>query len=159
VLPETLPYYENQPGPPGYRLEERKGRGLIIAGSVLFGSAWVISALGAGTAVADGGSHSGGEAPLFVPVIGPFITLGTSHNARFDRDDERPVAILYIFDGIAQTVGLAMLIGGLSSKHKVYVREEANGAEWRDPASRSNVDSRVPDVAIGPRGGSLSWKF
>ena len=54
--PVVIPYEEGTPVPPGARLVTRSWVGLIVAGSTLFGSLWLLTAM-AGT-LASGGSSS-----------------------------------------------------------------------------------------------------
>jgi hypothetical protein len=137
--PRTLPYDEGQAVPPGYHVEERARRGLVIAGTVTFGSAYLISILGASSAVASDDNSSDDFAPLFIPVAGPFITLGTA-------EDADGVAPIFILDGIAQVGGLALLIAGLAAQESILVRnpEVATGM--------------VPDVSLGQRS-TATWRF
>jgi hypothetical protein len=147
--PETLPYYDNRSAPQGYHLEMRKERKLLLIGGVLFATAWGVSVLEAAVddlVIHHGQSH--GNTPLVIPVVGPFITLRTSESASFSTDQKAPLALLVLLDGLVQTTGVALFIGGMASDHKVYVR---NGWIGRD--------ARISDVAIGPRGGSLGWAF
>ncbi|MEJ7729317.1 MAG: hypothetical protein WKG00_08880 [Polyangiaceae bacterium] len=137
--PRTLPYDEGQAIPPGYHVEERARRGLVIAGTVTFGSAYLISILGASSAVASDDSSSDDFAPLFIPVAGPFITLGTADGA----DGAAPI---FILDGIAQVGGLALLIAGLAAQESLLVR---------NPDVATGV---VPEVGLGPRS-TATWRF
>jgi hypothetical protein len=146
--PETLPYDDNPRGPVpfGYHLETHKGRGLIVAGIVLFGSGWLLSLLGAGTAALNETGQAGtrGNVPVAVPLAGPFIALGTSKDAR----QTSAIGALFLFDGLSQAGGVAMFIGGMVKEEKLYVRNDVG-----------RRDLRIPNVAIGPRGGALTWAF
>ncbi|MDI1442792.1 hypothetical protein [Polyangium sp. 6x1] len=102
--------------PPGYVLEERVRKGLVIAGSVLFGTFYLFTAAGAAAAE----SNSAPWGALYVPVIGPFIVAGAG-NFRGDAEVVRP---LFVLDGIIQAGGAAMLIAGIVAKQKVLVRED-----------------------------------
>src|SRR5688572_15787699 len=57
VGPKRMNYEEGQPIPPGYRVETRARRGLIIAGAVTFGVTYLLSAFAASIAVDGGGSE------------------------------------------------------------------------------------------------------
>jgi hypothetical protein len=137
--PRTLPYDEGQPVPPGYHVEERSRRGLVIAGTVTFGSAYLISILGASSAVSSDENSADDFAPLFIPVAGPFITLGTA-------DDADGAAPIFILDGIAQVGGLALLIAGLAAQESILVR---------NPGVATGV---VPEVSLGPRS-TATWRY
>jgi hypothetical protein len=145
--PRQLPYDEGQPVPPGYRVEERARKGLVIAGTVTFGSAYLLSILGAATAASDGGNEGEGFIPLFIPVAGPFITLGTMD------DDASAATPLFILDGIAQVGGVALLIGGLAASETILLRNDVR-ADRRRPA----VDP-MPELRIGARAASARWRF
>ena len=59
-----------------WHLDSRIRKGLVIGGTVTFGACYLLSAMTA--SVAD--SNNDDEfAPLFVPVAGPFITIGTAN--------------------------------------------------------------------------------
>jgi hypothetical protein len=137
-----MPYKEGDAVPPGYRVEDRARRGLVIAGAVTFGSAYLISILGASAAVSDGGRESEQFGALFIPVAGPFVTIGTA------GDDASGAVPIFILDGIAQIGGVVMFIAGMAATQTLLVREDVAST----PILR-------PDVAVGPRGASASWRF
>jgi hypothetical protein len=58
--------------------------------------------------------------PLFIPVAGPFVTLGTA-------DHEGSGTFFLVLDGVAQAGGLAMFIAGLAFPRKVLVRDDVGG--------------------------------
>jgi hypothetical protein len=104
-----IPYEDGDPIPPGYVLESRVKRGLVIAGATTLGSLWIVSMIGGAIAVDTGG---GSEFwPLFVPVAGPFIAIGT-------HDTTATSALLFTINGLGQSAGLAMLIAGLATENK-----------------------------------------
>ena len=138
--PRTLPYEEGQAVPPGYHTDTRARKGLVIAGVVTFGSAYLISVLGASTAASDGGRTSDGFVPLFIPVAGPFVTLGT-----MDKDASGAVP-LFILDGVAQVGGVILFIGGLAASESILVRDDVRA-------------SKRPEVLIGGRSAALRWRF
>ncbi|MEQ9323350.1 MAG: hypothetical protein RIF41_29565, partial [Polyangiaceae bacterium] len=72
--PKQLPYDEGDPIPPGYELETKKYRGLIIGGAVTTGVLYGISAAVGLAGLAGGQSDAG---VLLVPVAGPFIAAAT----------------------------------------------------------------------------------
>lgn len=137
LTPPTLPYREDLPIPPNYRLDERSNKPLIITGLSLFGLAYGIS-LGVSTIVLSGGGSKNEEfAPLLIPVVGPFITMGTLENA----------SATLALDGVTQSVGMLSLLIGIFATEKVLVRENP-------PAS-----AMAPDVLVGPGSASLRWQF
>jgi len=112
-----LPYEEGEPGPPGYYLKLRARRGLIISGSVTLGSAWLLTSI-AGAFLVENDGAGQNFAPLFVPVVGPFIALGTGDPNGF-------AASVLIMDGLTQTAGLTMLIAAFLEPERVWKRKLA----------------------------------
>ena len=111
-------YQEGEPIPPGYHEETRVRTGLIVGGAVTFGVLYLISLL-----VAAGGSdiskaeHSSNPvAALYVPCFGPFIQMASTSSSTAN--------IFLAIDGIAQTGGAAMLIGGIVAPKTVLVRND-----------------------------------
>ena len=134
----TLPYEEGDPIPQGFAVKSRANRSLIIAGSITFGAPYLISVLAAATVVSA--NNNGSEfAPLFVPVIGPFITIGTAQA-------EGAGTFWLIFDGLAQAGGAAMFIAGLTMEEK-YLQRTAPHASLK------------PEVLVNPGGMKLKWTF
>jgi hypothetical protein len=108
---------------------------------VTFGSAYLISALGASAAASDGGGDSDKFVPLFIPIAGPFVTLGM-----LDKNESAAVP-LFILDGIAQVGGALMFIGGFVASESILTRDER--------ASKL----LEPKVMVGPRAAALRWRF
>lgn len=110
-----------EPIPPGYHPVTRIRKGLVIGGSVLFGTVYLISAL-TGAAVSDvctaSGSASCGRSAklLFIPVVGPFTMLGNTTSALGN--------FALVLDGLAQAGGVAMLIAGIAAPKTVLVRND-----------------------------------
>lgn len=113
--PRVLPAVEGRSPPPGYRPEQRIRRGMVIGGAVTFGVLYLA------TVVAGGFLQESAQpdrfAPLFVPVAGPFVTLGTADPAALP-------SVLLAIDGIAQALGLGLTIGGVIHPEEVWVRDE-----------------------------------
>jgi hypothetical protein len=107
---------EGQPIPYGYHHELRIRKGRVIAGSVVFGVLYLISAYSAaiGEDVADGGQNKAGW--LFLPVLGPFL--------EWSQTDSWTLRYMLALDGIAQGVGLTLLITGLLNPQHVLVRND-----------------------------------
>jgi hypothetical protein len=107
---------EGQPIPYGYHHEMRIRKGRVIAGSVVFGVMYLISAYSAaiGEDVADGGQNKAGW--LFLPVLGPFL--------EWSQTDSWTLRYMLALDGVAQGVGLALLITGLLNPQHVLVRND-----------------------------------
>ncbi|WP_437739291.1 hypothetical protein WME73_27010 [Sorangium sp. So ce302] len=114
--PKVLPWREGEPVPPGYHPETRVRKGLVISGSIVFGTVYLFTAIGGGDAVYRG---SPGYAALFVPCAGPFITLATTR-----QDDLETMAL--VLDGLVQITGAALLVPGLLVPRRVLVRDDVN---------------------------------
>lgn len=85
----------------------------------MLGSGYVPSFIGAVTAVSNGDTEL---APLFVPVAGPFITLGTlDFGGDFGGLAFIIVGVPLVLDGLLQTAGAITLIAGIASPKKVLV--------------------------------------
>jgi hypothetical protein len=135
----TLPYEEGDPIPQGFAVRSRANRSLIIAGSITFGAPYLISALVAATVVSADSNNGGELAPLFAPVVGPFIAIGTAHA-------EGAATFWLIFDGLAQAGGVAMFIAGLTMEEKYLQRTPPHA-------------SIKPEVLVNPGGMKLKWTF
>jgi hypothetical protein len=127
VGPRTIEYAEGRPVPPGYHVEEHARTGLAVGGGVTFGATWLLSAaIGAGLSEAWAHDSDIGNDdtawPLFIPVAGPFIGIGTMHASY------GPGFIL-VMDGLAETGGLAMFIAGLAAKKQLLVRDDVYDAQ------------------------------
>jgi hypothetical protein len=109
-----MPFEEGQPIPPGYRVETRARRGLIVGGAVTFGVLYLLSAFTASIAV-DGGDSDFGS--LFIPVAGPFVTIGTA-------DAEGAGTFALVLDGVGQAGGVAMFIAGMMTEEKFLLRND-----------------------------------
>jgi len=118
--PERLPYHEGEPIPPGYRLEETPRYGLVAGGATLTGVLWAIS-LNAAIAMdrepdgTDDPNFDDMYWPMFIPVVGPFATIGTA-------DSSGTGAAILALDGVLQTTGLVLLIAGFAAPNKELVR-------------------------------------
>jgi len=142
--PATLPYEEGESVPLGYQVKTRPVRALVIAGSVTFGVTYLLSLLTAATVLAANPDSSGSKSltPLFAPVVGPFITIGT---VKADGAG----SLWLVLDGLAQTAGAVMLIYSLAAEEKYLHRAPQTAAELLSH----------PMVLVGPGSTSLRWKF
>jgi hypothetical protein len=144
IPPETLPFNENEPIPPGYKVEEHMRRGLVIAGGVVFGVFYV------GSAMIGAQSISYDEAPygaMFVPVLGPFIVGAAGDFGDSSTSGNFVSAVAtgsFVLMGLGQAAGAAMLLSGIFAKKKVLVRQDV-------------AHVMRPDVFIGP--GSIGMKL
>jgi len=108
-------WQEGQPIPYGYHPEARARKGLVISGAVLFGVTYLLSTL---VASANDNSYDGNRyTALWIPVVGPFMQLGSSTNA--SGDDQ-----IFVLDGLAQAAGITMLVLGLAFPRTILVRND-----------------------------------
>lgn len=113
--PKRMPFEEGQPIPPGYRVETRARKGLIVGGAVTFGVLYLLSAFTASVAVDSGDSEEFG--PLFIPVAGPFVTIGTA-------EAQGVGTFALVLDGVGQAGGVAMFIAGMVTEEKFLLRND-----------------------------------
>lgn len=134
--PEVMPYDEEQPIPPGYVPQERIRKGLVIPGAIIFGTVYFFTAVGGGLNIDSSRAPYGA---LLVPVAGPFIVAGTGNFVLGDL-----TAMMFVFDGLLQAGGAAMLLSGIFAKKKVLVRQDM-------------AQTVRPEVLVGP--GSIGMKL
>ena len=133
IGPPQLDYVEGQPVRPGYRPVTEMRKGMFIGGTVTLGSLWVLSLLTG--AVASAASSAARFGPLYIPVVGPFVTIGTAPSA------DLGTAVL-VLDGPGQSAGLALAIAGAVLKDTYLLRN--------DLSSRVTVaPMRVGDRTMG----------
>jgi hypothetical protein len=129
-----LPYREGQPVPPGYRLEERRNRGLSTGGIVTFGISY---AAALGYALANGLEEGTGW--LAVPVVGPWAAIGaqeiqcktpTVSNPNVGNECvEKALGgaeriTFFTVDGLLQAVGVTLIFVGIGIKTTELVRTD-----------------------------------
>jgi hypothetical protein len=125
--PKKMDYEEGDPIPPGYHTETSIRKGLVIGGGVTFGAVYIFSALFA--SVLDAGENAIGDnnddsfVPLYIPVVGPFITIGSA------QSDGGGTFILVV-DGVAQVGGIAMFIAGLAAQRTELVRNDVGKVDF-----------------------------
>jgi hypothetical protein len=128
-----LRYVEGRPIPPGYHLETRARRGLVVTGPIIFGIPYVLSAsVGAS-------SRYDPDRWLYLPVVGPFADLGargsqctrtsfpTSSGTSTTEicNDDSAARFFLMLDGLLQTAGATMLILGLALPSHHLLRDDA----------------------------------
>ena len=137
--PATLPYLEGEAVPQGYQVKTRPVRSLVLAGAITVGLTYVGSALSAASLIAANSSENTGFAPLFAPIVGPFITIGTARASG-------AAALWLTLDGLGQITGATLMIYGLASEEKVLKRTPLGLLTH-------------PDVMVGPGSTALRWRF
>jgi len=113
---EEFAYHTGEPLPPGYRVEtsnEDAAASARKAGLLFFG-------IGYGAAYVGALALPGRLSWLYAPVVGPFFALE-------GREDWAKA--LLIADGVLQSAGAALLIGGIAGKGKQLVRIDFAGVK------------------------------
>jgi hypothetical protein len=105
--------------------------------------------LAAGLAATSLDKSSDGELlPLFIPFIGPFITVGSlDWSGDFGGLAFAVIGIPLILDGLVQTTGGILLAVGLTSPKKSLVRDGAYTADTS------------PRLRLGPKGVAIEGRF
>ncbi len=106
-----------EPVPAGYHPAQRPRTGAIVGGAVTLGVLYMLSAFIAavGTDVANASHGSNPVSGLFVPVVGPFLTMTQSSSATAD--------LFLVLDGAGQTAGAIFLVWGVTSPQNVLMRD------------------------------------
>lgn len=136
--PTRLPYAEGDPIPPGYEIAMRPKYKLMTAGIATFAPLYGLSILFAGAFAGGEGPDASQYNPMFIPVIGPFITIGTA-----DTQDAGTMTLLV--DGAGQAAGAALFLAGIFGEEK-YLHRKAE-------------PSLMPEVFAGPRSAMFRWQF
>jgi hypothetical protein len=130
--------------PYGYRVSTRPIRALVVSGSITFGTTYFASVVTAAGVL--GGNRDNGVplAPLFFPVVGPFVAIGTTKSSGVGT-------LWLVLDGIAQTGGMTLLMFGLFGDEKLLVRT----------TSRIGLAESLshPDLLVGAGVAALRWKL
>lgn len=142
IPPKKVAYVEGQPGPPGYRLTTESSKGLVVAGAICLGVGYSFMLLSA--PVVASVRKSNDEDPddanvMMLPVVGPFLSI-------WALDSEGIGTSFLILDGLLQTVGAGMLIGGLASPRKVWLRGDIAGVRYQ--VSPGLVGKNTPGVGL-----------
>lgn len=131
--PSSSQWHEGDPVPPGYHVEEQPRSGLVIAGAIVLGVPYFFSAV---SALAASSQNESGW--LYVPVAGPWLTLGRrTYSCNPDDNNQTTseslacvgdvfVVMGLVFDGIMQATGGALLLAGeLATKPGLVRNDEA----------------------------------
>jgi hypothetical protein len=142
TLPLTLPYQDGDTLPRGYKIASRANRSYVVSGAVTFSAAWLSSLIAAGVEVASSGK---GFAPLFVPVVGPYVAVGTTASTGAGT-------VWLVLDGLAQTAGVVLFAYGVAADEKYLERATSARATPLDVLAH-------PQVGINGSGLTLRWKM
>jgi hypothetical protein len=155
--PPRIKYQAGMTPPPGYHLEENPRKGLVVSGSVVFGTFYFLSAtIGLSSSNTD-------DRWLLVPVLGPFVDIGarnehgctagaTASSATCQVFDS-VIKFYLAFDGIAQTAGAVLLMTGFLLPKKEFVSDTYYG--WKSGTPRVATWTVVPQVTPGSRYGLM----
>jgi hypothetical protein len=145
--PPRRPFVEGQPAPEGYRLVSGPNKRMMVAGAAMFGGAYVFSVLGAAFALGEDGPDQDKWAPLFIPIVGPWVTLGTASDQAFNSraTDGDELGILLVLDGVAQAAGFTIFVIGAATQRREWVRKDL---AWL-----------VPEARVGLGQTHLRWTF
>lgn len=132
--PPKLAWRPGEAVPPGYTPESGPNKKLLIGGLVSFGTLYLASTItGYVTTIAGDGGAFG---PMFIPVVGPFVTIATA-------EAEGVGTYLLALDGVGQAVGATLFC--LSFPVHDHWLERQDGPQ--------------PTVSLGPGQVSLRVEF
>jgi hypothetical protein len=143
-----MEYDPSKPIPDGYRLESNSRRGMVVPGAIIFGISYGMSLMVAAsttesTSYSSSSSSSGGvpydSSLLYYPVVGPWLALGTVHSqadcSRYSssyyssdytdctsqNSDIGMWRFMLVIDGVAETVGAALVLLGVTVRTQQLV--------------------------------------
>jgi hypothetical protein len=135
--PDSIPY-DGGPVPPGYHVEERARRGMLIAGPIVMGVPYLL-----GLTIASSENFPNSTSWLALPVLGPWLTLASRHRSdscsndfnscsdgSLDSGIDSTTRTFLVLDGVMQTAGAVMFIYGLASPRKVIARNFIGSLQW-----------------------------
>lgn len=114
-LCEEQRYESSSPVPPGYHVEVSDSDAAAKARTL----GWISLGIGYGAAYVAAISLPGEVSWLYAPVIGPWVEVA---------DKNQDLRGLIAVDGLLQTVGAGLLIGGIATSGHRLVRDDAPAA-------------------------------
>jgi hypothetical protein len=126
---------ESRPPPPGYTSVLVTRKGPLIGGAVTFGVSYGISALTAAVGEDSKGDGDNEVAALWIPVAGPFLQI-------FDTESATAKVFLVGLGG-AQLAGAIMLYTGLTTKRRIFVRNDLIGSATVAPMVGNGASGMV----------------
>jgi hypothetical protein len=146
VAPQPPPPVVQFAGPP----PRRRGRGLLIAGSIVFGISYGLTALIGVTA----GQESPSALWFLLPVAGPVMWARTTECSDDLLDLCRAMATTFgVFIAAIETAGMVMLVVGLSMRASSEEGQTAEAGQARPPLALA------PVVTPGYQGLALRSEF
>ncbi len=118
--PEEISSDTDRAAPAGYTAVLRPRKGLLIGGGVSFGASYGLSILIAAIGSDIGGSNGNEAASMWIPVAGPFLQIANT--------DSATLGLFLAGIGAVQTTGAIMLYYGLTTKKRVFVRNDLVGS-------------------------------
>jgi hypothetical protein len=135
MYPKQLPYEEGAEIPVGYRKVEKQRTGLIVAGAITFSTFYTITLIGA---------MLSSEAKYAIPVVGPFLGVERPLGNSFGGFATSVANFFFVFDGLAQAAGVAILIAGIPTRTTLV---------------RNDVATLKPEFSVGPGSVSMRMRF
>jgi len=125
---EISPWDPDEPPPEGYNLRSSVRSGAIGGGVTLLLLGWIPAIIGGAIAAKDekqrgidgDGVEEGDWTPMYVPVVGPFITMSSV-------DASGGGAAVLVVDGVLQTAGAALIVYGILDRKYKVVRAQVAG--------------------------------
>ena len=122
-----------QPIPTGYTAVKRTRKGIALAGAITFAVSYGMSVVIPALEFSYDGNRD--SAALVIPVVGPFLQLAQPETA-----SGRPYLIVA---GTAQTIGVMLLVYGLTMKKTVYVRNDLVGSMTVTPMTGEGTTGMI----------------
>jgi hypothetical protein len=155
--PIEMRYVEGRPIPPGYHLETRVRRGLVVSGPIIFGVPYLLS-----MSVAASSKYEP-DRWLYAPVFGPFVNLATREDdcnpnttsgtsTTVICNGESGTRFFLMLDGLMQTAGATLLVLGLALPQHVLVRDDA---PFTGSNNKSHFTWAVSPYSVGKAGAGL----
>jgi len=124
--PDEIKGVDGQRPPEGYHEVRKFQRAPFVIGPVFFGVSYLLSIAAGGIGGGQSGRRDLWEG-MYIPVVGPFITLARARPTFSDDID----SVLLTTVGIFQVAGLGLTIGGFfMPKRILWVMDEATDKEW-----------------------------
>lgn len=120
-VPPTLKlemyYHPDRPIPPGYRVFKEPNKAFIVPGAVALGALWLVAVV-----QSESAGTSSGPRPMVIPLVGPFITLGTWGVPQGSQ-------ALFALEGVGQWLGLGAIVTGFFVPWRVLKFQFRQGPE------------------------------